>query len=90
MADATTKTWLEVGLNGARKCAPKLSMPTSVEAIVAQAIACVRGGAAIVQVQAYDALTGQPAADADLYHRIIADFLGHRLMSASERGRFSG
>ncbi len=64
-------TWLEVALNGpwTRKRQPR--MPVSVEEIVEQGIACVKAGAAIVHANAYDAVTGQPAHDPDVYARII-------------------
>jgi len=64
------KTWLEVALNGsvAAGCPP--GAPVNVDEIVAQGIACVQAGAAIVQVQAYDA-GGAPTDDAGTYVRII-------------------
>jgi uncharacterized protein (DUF849 family) len=65
------KTWLEVALNGAWTRARQPRIPISIEEIVAEAIACVREGAAIIHLHAYDAATGRQNDDADLYARII-------------------
>ena len=46
------KVWIEVSLNGAwsRKLQPRI--PDTVEAIIAEGIACARAGAAIVHTRA--------------------------------------
>jgi 3-keto-5-aminohexanoate cleavage enzyme len=65
------KTWLEVALNGpwTRKRQP--GIPVSVRDIVEQGIACVKAGAAIVHLHAYDEASGRQVEDADLYSRLI-------------------
>lgn len=64
-------TWLEVALNGAWTRAAQPRIPLSVEEIVADGIACVQAGAAIVHLHAYDAATGRQKDDVELYARII-------------------
>jgi uncharacterized protein (DUF849 family) len=71
MHEAIGKTWLEVALNGAWTRARQPGIPVSVDEIVAQGIACVKAGASIVHVHAYDESTGQQKDDAQLYRRII-------------------
>jgi len=66
------KTWLEVSLNGPWTRRVQPGIPIAVEDIVAQAIACVHAGAAIVHVHAYDEATGRQNDDPDLYAAIIA------------------
>ena len=63
------KVWIEVALNGAwsRKLQPRI--PDTVEAIVAEGIACARAGAAIVHTHAYQ--DGRHAFDWQVYARII-------------------
>lgn len=65
------KTWVEVALNGpwSRKTQPNI--PVTVNEIVEQGIACVKAGASIVHLHAYDENTGKQKDDADLYARII-------------------
>ncbi|HEY1708178.1 MAG TPA: 3-keto-5-aminohexanoate cleavage protein [Rhizomicrobium sp.] len=65
------KTWLEVALNGGLTRESQPHVPVSVEEIVADGIACVKAGAAIVHVHSYDVATGRQKDDADLYARII-------------------
>jgi 3-keto-5-aminohexanoate cleavage enzyme len=65
------KTWLEVALNGGWTRARQPRVPITVAEIVTDGIACVRNGAAIVHVHAYDAETGRQKDDAELYARII-------------------
>ena len=63
------KVWIEVSLNGAwsRKLQP--GIPDTVEAIVAEGIACARAGAAIVHTHAYE--DGKHVFDWQVYARII-------------------
>jgi uncharacterized protein (DUF849 family) len=65
-----SKVWIEVALNGAwsRKLQP--AIPDTVEAIVADGIACARAGAAIVHTHAYDG-GGRQTFDWQVYARII-------------------
>jgi len=65
------KTWLEVALNGAWGRAVQPQIPVRVDDIVAEGLACVAEGAAIVHVHAYDETTGRQNDDADTYARII-------------------
>ena len=63
------KVWIEVALNGAwsRKLQPRI--PDTVEAIVADGIACAKAGAAIVHTHAYQ--DGKHTFDWQVYARII-------------------
>jgi len=65
------RTWLEVALNGGWTRMRQPRIPVSVEEIVADGIACVRAGAAIVHLHAYDAASGRQRDDAEIYARII-------------------
>ena len=65
------KTWVEVALNGAWSRKTQPGIPISVDEIVEQGIACVKAGASIVHVHAYDETTGRQKDDAELYARII-------------------
>ena len=68
---SASKTWLEVSLNGpwGRKRQP--GIPVAVREIVEQGVACVKAGAAIVHVHAYDESTGIPKESASTYAAII-------------------
>lgn len=68
--DQQQPVWLEVALNGAAGTAFQPKIPITVDAIIAEGIACANAGAAIVHVHAYNAL-GQGVEDADVYTRII-------------------
>lgn len=65
------KTWLEVALNGSWTRAAQPRIPVSVAEIVADGIECVRRGASIVHVHAYDERSGRQSDDPELYARII-------------------
>ena len=71
MDTMTQKVWLEVALNGGWGRALQPLIPVSVDEIVEEGIACVRAGAAIVHFHAYDAASGQPSDDAELYTAVI-------------------
>lgn len=68
---AGSGTWLEVALNGPWGRDRQPGIPVSIEDIVAQGVACVRAGASIVHVHAYDETTGRQRDDWQLYARII-------------------
>jgi uncharacterized protein (DUF849 family) len=68
---AVPKTWLEVALNGGWTRAVQPRVPVSVAEIVADGIAAVKAGAAIVHLHAYDEATGRQKDDVDIYARII-------------------
>ena len=65
------KTWLEVALNGPRTRKHQRRIPISMKEIIEEGIACVRAGAAIVHVHAYDEATGTQTQDPDVYASIV-------------------
>ncbi len=65
------KTWLEVSLNGAWTQRLQPLIPVKVADIVAQGIASVRAGAAIVHLHAYDEAAGRQKDDPEIYAAII-------------------
>lgn len=65
------KTWLEVALNGPWTRQRQPGIPIRVEDVVREGIECVKAGAAIVHVHAYDADTGIQNDDWETYARII-------------------
>jgi 3-keto-5-aminohexanoate cleavage enzyme len=65
------KTWLEVALNGGWTRRRQPLIPVAPADIVAEGIAAVRAGAAIVHLHAYDAASGRQRDDADIYEAII-------------------
>lgn len=67
----THKTWLEVSLNGSWTRRKQPRIPIAVRELVAEGIACVRAGAAIVHLHAYDEATGRQKDDPDLYAAVI-------------------
>ena len=71
MEDVTSKTWLEVALNGPWTQEKQAGIPIKVADIVQQGIDCVNAGAAIVHVHAYDEETGRQKDDVDVYKKII-------------------
>ena len=64
------KVWIEVALNGPWSRALQPGIPDTVEAIIAEGIACAKAGAAIVHTHAYDA-GGPQTFDWQVYARII-------------------
>ena len=71
MNDIDQKTWLEVALNGPWTRRRQPGIPVTVPEIVEEGIQCVKSGAAIVHVHAYDEATGEQTEDAETYARII-------------------
>ena len=69
------KVWIEVALNGAWGRALQPGIPDSVEAIIAEGIACARAGAAIVHTHAYTD-GGAQTFDWQVYARIIEGIRG--------------
>ncbi len=67
----STSTWLEVALNGPWGRARQPNIPLTVDAIVAEGVACAEAGAAIVHVHAYDTQSGRQHDDWQTYARII-------------------
>jgi uncharacterized protein (DUF849 family) len=64
--------WVEAAVNGPWTRARQPGIPITVEEIVADGIACVRAGAAIVHVHPYDPATGLQREDPDVYQAIIS------------------
>ena len=64
------KVWIEAALNGGWSRALQPGIPDTVEAIIAEGIACARAGATIVHVHAYDG-GGPQTHDWQVYARII-------------------
>jgi 3-keto-5-aminohexanoate cleavage enzyme len=65
------KVWIEAALNGAWTREHQPAIPISVDEIVADGIAAVDAGAAIVHLHAYDVATGRQRDDYDIYAPII-------------------
>ena len=65
-----SKTWIEVALNGGWSPRHQPGVPVTVEAIVAEGVACARAGAAIIHTHAY-AADGTQTFDWQVYARII-------------------
>ena len=64
------KVWIEAALNGPWSRALQPGIPDTVDAIIAEGIACARAGAAIVHTHAYDG-GGPQTFDWQVYARII-------------------
>jgi 3-keto-5-aminohexanoate cleavage enzyme len=64
------KIWIEVALNGAWSRALQPGIPDTIDAIVAEGIACARAGATIIHTHAYDG-GGPQTFDWQVYARII-------------------
>lgn len=64
------KVWIEVALNGPWSRALQPGIPDTVEAIIAEGIACAQAGAAIIHTHAYDG-GGPQTFDWQVYARII-------------------
>jgi 3-keto-5-aminohexanoate cleavage enzyme len=65
------KVWIEAALNGAWSRAPQPGIPDTIEAIIAEGVACARAGACIIHTHAYDH-GGPQTFDWEVYARIIA------------------
>jgi 3-keto-5-aminohexanoate cleavage enzyme len=64
------KTWIEAALNGPWSRQRQPGIPDTVEAIIAEGIACAQAGACIIHVHAYDG-GGAQTFDWQVYARII-------------------
>ncbi|HWQ38458.1 MAG TPA: 3-keto-5-aminohexanoate cleavage protein [Burkholderiales bacterium] len=71
MNESSGKTWLEVALNGPWTRSRQPGIPIAVKDIVEQGIACVKAGAAIVHLHAYEEATGRQTEDPEVYARLI-------------------
>ena len=69
--------WLEVALNGPWPPGRQPHVPVQVKDIVAEGIACVEAGAAILHVHARDPESGRQRDDPDLYAAIIEGIRAH-------------
>jgi len=77
MAPRQDPVWLEVALNGPWTSRRQPHVPLQVKDIVADGIACVEAGAAIVHVHARDPESGRQRDDPDLYAAIIEGIREH-------------
>lgn len=64
------KVWIEAALNGAWSRARQPGIPDTIEAIIAEGVACARAGATIIHTHAYDQ-GGRQTFDWQVYSRII-------------------
>ena len=64
------KVWIEAALNGAWRRALQPGIPDTIEAIIAEGVACARAGATIIHTHAYDG-GGPQTFDWQVYARII-------------------
>src|ERR1700731_3587633 len=64
------KVWIEAALNGAWGRALQPGIPDTVEAIIAEGVACARAGATIIHTHAYDG-GGPQTFDWQVYAGII-------------------
>jgi uncharacterized protein (DUF849 family) len=64
------KVWIEAALNGPWSRARQPSIPDTVEAIIAEGIACAKAGACVIHIHAYDE-GGPQTFDWRVYARII-------------------
>jgi 3-keto-5-aminohexanoate cleavage enzyme len=64
------KVWIEAALNGPWSRALQPEIPDTIEAIIAEGIACARAGATIIHTHAYDG-GGPQTFDWQVYARII-------------------
>ena len=71
MSNFEQKTWLEVALNGPWTRSRQPCIPIAVKEIIEEGIQCVKAGASIVHVHAYDEATGQQTESPEIYARII-------------------
>ena len=55
------RVWIEAALNGPWSRALQPGIPDTVDAIIAEGIACARAGAAIVHTHAYDGADRRPS-----------------------------
>ncbi len=65
------KVWIEVALNGSWGRDMQPNVPVTVEEIIADGVACVEAGAAILHLHAMDPLSGQQNDDPDIYAAIM-------------------
>jgi 3-keto-5-aminohexanoate cleavage enzyme len=64
------KVWIEAALNGPWSRALQPGIPDTIEAIIAEGVACARAGASIIHTHAYDG-GGRQTHDWQVYARII-------------------
>lgn len=69
----TKKVWLEVALNGGWTQGKQPLLPITRADLVDEAVACVRAGASVVHLHAYDKVTGRQNDDPDVYEAVIRE-----------------
>ena len=62
---ARKKVWIEVALNGAWPRALQPNIPVTAAEIIAEGVACVNAGAAIVHAHTLDPVSGRQNTDPD-------------------------
>jgi hypothetical protein len=70
------KVWIEAALNGAWTRALQPGIPDTIEAIIAEGVACARAGATIIHTHAYDG-GGPQTFDWQVHARIIEGIPGY-------------
>ncbi len=65
------KVWIEVALNGSWRRDMQPNVPVTVEEMIADGVACVQAGAAILHLHAMDPVTGKQNDDPDIYAAIL-------------------
>ncbi len=65
------KIWIEVAMNGSWGRDKQPNVPVTVEEIIADGVACVQAGAAILHLHAVDPATGKQNDDPDIYAAIM-------------------
>src|ERR1700704_778866 len=73
---AMRKVWIEAALNGAWSRALQPGIPDTIEAIIAEGVACARAGATIIHTHAYDG-GGPQTYNWQVYARIIEGIRTH-------------
>lgn len=67
----TKKVWVEVALNGMWGKAAQPNIPVTVDEVIADGVACIQAGAAILHLHAIDPVTGKQNDDPEIYEAIF-------------------
>lgn len=67
----TRKVWIEVAMNGSWGRDKQPNVPVTVDEIIADGVACIQAGAAILHLHAVDPVTGKQNDDPDIYAAIM-------------------
>lgn len=69
----TKKVWIEVALNGGWTRGKQPLLPVTRTDLVNEAVACVRAGASVVHLHAYDEVSGRQNDDPAVYEAVIRE-----------------